>query len=740
MDAKRESDANAENSRNPVIMTIPLRNRAISFFRSLAAVIMVSCAACADTGKVAEKKSGPVPATTEQLPVDRFDEYQVDSFPPYPWRRVGTEMSGVEWSLRAEGESALVGNNVTGKGLVMRDTSTSSGAGAGLAISFAPPPAGDVYLGFDFLLGTANDEEDGLEMGGELTDAQGRGLILRMDAREGLRVRAADGILHQVAPLKAGKWFHVGVTISQKNIASFVLLTDADLKNRDKPPEAKLELPVSSSYTLLRFFNAGDDVQSGSWSLDNIAMAGRVEAGRGAWLPFKPLPTAVLRATKRKVFAYYYPPYSSGASTSDPGLSGYVRNTLNPSVKVDRRREKAGTALFYHPLLRTPLSPSSSKDEELITAMEEEVRLAIQMGADGFLLDFLTNWKPSDTYYNQRSFAVLEAAHRVDPQFKVVPAVYSSGDQGDPVAYANSPEFKRIAESPAVLRTDDGRIVLSMWGAERNTVDWWKRAFAELERLGMPVVFIPHFNSMDHLADFSPISYGMAHWGPRTPMKTGWVSAARKFTPLVVAPIAAHDIRSRGQIYWESKNFDTLRTTWANAIEGGSDWVFIDTWSDYSEQAMAPSTAIGFSLYDLNTYYGQWFKTGTAPAVTRDVLYYSYRRHHTEIDPGRGVHWKVIKEGDSASTGSNDIQLLGFLKEPGELHIQIGDQVYTKKAAAGITSFNVPMPEGEAFTPIFSLERSDHTIIKGHGRYTVLNKVEYPNMLYHSGELVGVED
>jgi hypothetical protein len=49
----------------------------------------------------------------------------------------------------------------------------------------------------------------------------------------------------------------------------------------------------------------------------------------------------------------------------------------------------------------------------------------------------------------------MDAALRVDPGFKIIPAVYSSGDGGtgsdeeknhDPVKYANSPVIKRIAD------------------------------------------------------------------------------------------------------------------------------------------------------------------------------------------------------------------------------------------------------------------------------------------------------
>ena len=309
----------------------------------------------------------------------------------------------------------------------------------------------------------------------------------------------------------------------------------------------------------------------------------------------------------------------------------------------------------------------------------------------------------------------------------------------DPIKYARAPVFRIASESPAVMRTAEGKMVISMWLTERHSVEWWKTVLAELERLGRPAALVTQFNSMNKLGEFAPIVAGMGHWGPRTPRKTGWIEAARKWTPLVVAPVAPHDIRSRGSIFWEAKNFDTLRQTWQMAIEEGADWVFINTWSDYSEQAMAPSTAIGFAPYDLSAYYLQWFKMGEPPAITRDVIYYSYRRHHSSLEPAHGRKWKVVAEGENREV-RDEIELLAFLKEPGQLQIRIGDEVMTKEAPQGVTSFKVPLPRGKSFTPEFALVREGRTLLLEAGRYVVLDRIEYPNMLYHSGVIAAEKE
>ena len=221
----------------------------------------------------------------------------------------------------------------------------------------------------------------------------------------------------------------------------------------------------------------------------------------------------------------------------------------------------------------------------------------------------------------------------------------------------------------------------------------------------------------------------MAHWGPRIPKDFNWVGATRQLTGKVIFPIVEQDVRTRGCILMEAENSTLLRRLWEQAIGDKADWAFIYTWSDYTEQAMAPSTFIGFAPYDLNTYYSQWFKTGRQPKIVRDTLYYFYRRNHSDVDPGKGVKWS-FKQGGAPR---NEIELVAFLTEPGTLSIMIAGQVYEKDAQAGIVSFKVPLPKGKTFVPEFALRRNGKTVISGQGHYSILDKVEFPHMIYCSG-------
>jgi len=677
--------------------------------------------------------------SVEDLPVDRFDEYAESSFPPWPWVRAGATAPGVDVALHAEGESPFCGNKVTGKGLVMKDTSTTAGQGAGATYGFTPPPEGDVYVGFDFLYENGPKGE-GLDFTCQLRGVDGVGLLLHMGEGDNLTAAGADGRPVQLAAVRPKSWYHVSAVVKQEGLATVTLTDFARDRNKHvKLPAFKMAMPAA--FNSLAFISAGPDERTGAWTLDNVCMAGRVDASRSAWLAFDQAPLETLRQSPHKVLAYYFI-YSSGYSEEDPGLSWYTRTVLNPSGNTKPDRAAAGTELLYRPLPRPPMDDQLAKEEIHIRGMEEEVRLASQQGMDGFLVDFWA--KPNATngqaWFTKDSFAILDAAVRVGNGFKIVPAVYSSSnkdgingeaDEGcDAIEFANSPIIKRICEHAATMRLADGRVVLSQWLAERHSVAWWKKVMEQMEKNGHPIAFLPQFNSYGKLEDFATISYGMAHWGPRTLREYDWLARVRRFEGMkCVFPIVEQDVRTRGCELFESSNSETLRHLWRLAIDGPADWAFIDTWSDFTEQAMEPSTGIGFAPYDLNAYYTQWFKTGAQPKIVRDRLYYFYRKQHTDAEQAKGAKWK-FRDGGAAG---NEIELLAFLTAPGTLTIEAAEQTYRMEAPAGITSFKAPLPKGVAFVPRFTLARDGQTILSQPGHFAVLDKVEFPNLLYCSG-------
>jgi hypothetical protein len=678
-----------------------------------------------------------------ELPVDQFDTYLAGSQPLHPWSVQGTlAADDVSLTLSPEAESPFVGNRTTGKGVLISDNSTTAGSGVGLACRFTPPPEGDLYLGFDFQY-LAPQDGPGPGLTCRLTDSKGRGPSILLGTEGRLTLADEAGQVRDLAPLAAGTWYHLAMTV--RDGVARITLTDINTvrvsihkvepKPGQSPQSFEAALALPEAITGLQFISSATDDATGSWMLDNVCMAGNVDAPRTACWPFNQTSRRKLRKSRKRVFGYYYPIYTNAHNDQDPGLAWYTRSVLNPNSVINRKADRleAGSELLYRPLPRPPMPAGLSKEEMRVRAMEKEVRLARQQGMDGLLVDFWADPHPTNgqRFFGLSSFALLDAARRVDPEFKILPAVYTTKAL-TPEAYADSAYVKRIAEHPATLRLPDGRLVWSMWRTEGHSIDWWKRVMARMEANGHPIALVAQVNSWDKLKDLSEICYGMAHWGPRTPLDYGgdfkWVATTRPLTEEVVFPICMQDVRTRGCWAQDSHNSENLRWLWTQAIEDDADWAFIYTVTDYSEQAMAPSTRIGFVPYDLNAYYIQWFKTGKQPAIVRDRLYYIHRPHHSGVEQLKGKPWNYGRTGPS-----DQVEMLAFLVAPGTLKITIGDNTLEKEAGAGITSFKVPLPKGKAFVPGFSLERDGRIIASGKSQYPIMDKVEYPNPMYCAG-------
>ena len=131
--------------------------------------------------------------SVDQLPVDRFDQYQPNTFPPYPWLKTGTTGKDVDILLKKEANSPFVKNEVTGKALVLTDSSKTSGQGVGVKIDFRPPPEGKVYLGFDFKF-TNPKTGAGVDLICKLDNKKsGRGLMLNLGKDGKLTIEDLQG-------------------------------------------------------------------------------------------------------------------------------------------------------------------------------------------------------------------------------------------------------------------------------------------------------------------------------------------------------------------------------------------------------------------------------------------------------------------------------------------------------------------------------------------------------------------
>ncbi len=437
-------------------------------------------------------------------------------------------------------------------------------------------------------------------------------------------------------------------------------------------------------------------------------------------LPFDMPLEAETGKSKKKVFAHYFSPFPISLDNKSPESDHYATGYLAPDGEKNKHI-KYGGYLRQRPLPRSPLGDKWEMED-----MKTEVKRAVAIGLDGFAYDILgtsgVHWK--------RLEILLDAAKEVNPDFKIMlmpdmEAVF----KGKPEALV--PAIKKLANHPSVYKLDDGRLVLSAFNAQKQTPEWWGKAFAELKESGIEIAFVPVFQAYwKYTDDYAKVSYGFSDWGCGTNEEE--ITDKRKKAPqtihtmgkLWMSPIRPQDFRPKSQMCWESANSNLFRNMWDTAISGDAEWVQLITWNDYGEGTeIAPSTGTRYSFYDLTAYYSAWFKTGRAPEIKRDALYYFHRTQPLSL---KGTK----QESPIKLTGapSDEIELLAFLKEKGLLKIQINGKTYTKEAPAGMTSFKVPL---EAGTPVFILERDGKTVTELKSSFSIKNEADYQNLLYY---------
>ncbi|MFI6582032.1 endo-1,3-alpha-glucanase family glycosylhydrolase [Embleya sp. NPDC050493] len=427
-------------------------------------------------------------------------------------------------------------------------------------------------------------------------------------------------------------------------------------------------------------------------------------------LPFAMPSTAALRASTKKVYAHYFTPYPASFENAPADRDYYARNYLDPNGE-------SGKHAAYGGLLRDRPKPRDVRTGDwALQDMQQEVREATAAGIDGFTVDVLSTTSAHWT----RLKTLIKAAETVDPEFDIVvmPDMTALKDI-TPAALAAS--MNELAASKVVQRLADGRVVVSPFKAEQVSPQWWADFNAIMANTyKTKVALVPVFLNFGANADkYAAVSYGFSNWGNRSPDRQGNIkqdiAKAHSLGKIWMQPVAVQDERPNQGIYDEANNTENLRTTWTNAIDGGTDWVQLTTWNDYSEGTQfAPSANSGHTWVDISAYYLARLKTGAWPVITRDTVYLTHRVQFAAARPTSGGQTRLMNPRSGTNSPRDTVEVLSFLTAPATVNASIGGKAQPYQATAGLQAKLFPLAYGGNSAAVVRAGRTTATITSPH--------------------------
>jgi hypothetical protein len=443
----------------------------------------------------------------------------------------------------------------------------------------------------------------------------------------------------------------------------------------------------------------------------------------------------------QKVFAHYFSPFPLSFDNKPAAEDTYRRVHLSPEgsdAKLAGRggyKPGGGGALRQRPL---PVGPWESPDWKKINLAIEVLR-AQKIGLDGFAYDML-GVSPGNEH-RQILENLLAVTEQVAPDFKIVLMPDMNAELKKKPEILEEVIFD-LAKSPALYRLEDGRILVSPYSAQQQPVEYWQTLMRNLESRGVRIALLPVFVGYEHLdkngAAFGPISYGLSDWGFRDIAFAKEydfarsAARARVYSPLWMMPVAPQDVRAKALIAWESENTECFRYLWEAARDGGSQFVHLVTWNDYSEASeISPSSSTRYVFYDLSAFFTAWFRTGRMPEIKQDAIYYTHRSQIFPFPDGvtAGKQREPFKQA-GRTPFRNHVEMVALLTAPAVLEIEQGGEVVRKEAPAGLATFSAPLREGR---PALRIRRDGRVVREVVSDWEAKQGGDVEDPVYHGG-------
>lgn len=391
----------------------------------------------------------------------------------------------------------------------------------------------------------------------------------------------------------------------------------------------------------------------------------------------------------KKVIAHYFPAFPLSMDNKLTGQDYYQRQFLRTAGESGKYKAQRGY-LRERPLPTMVWDKQRAKQTNLAI----EILRAESIGIDAFGIDLLQIGKGQ---HWDTALMLLDTTNHVSNGFRIVP-------EPDMSALKNVSEDDLVEgltifyRHPSSYHLADGRLLVIPFLAEAVPPEFWKAVVDRMVKQGTPIAFLPDFLNQATAASYAAFSYGMTFWGGRDPNSTkSYVGAAAKFASLgklsIMLPVASQDYRPKNSMTWEARNTENFRVQWEAVMNSGADYAHLLTWNDYSESTeISPSSGTQFLFYDLSRYYIQRFKTGKAPTIQKDALYFSFRRQI--FDPQDTSLGGEMKHAGTTPL-ANDVEVVAMLTTPATLEIKLQERNHYFQLEAGFQVVRVPAVPGK---------------------------------------------
>lgn len=360
-----------------------------------------------------------------------------------------------------------------------------------------------------------------------------------------------------------------------------------------------------------------------------------------------------------------------------------------------------------------------------------DMTTAQNIGIDGFALNIAAN-----DYEVDRIVDAYAAAEALD--FKLfysfdMSYTWQQSDMVNIVANHSS--------SPSTFLWKN-TILVSTYSGESYGEDFWASFKSALQSKGIDITLAPAFttyrdpSSADSLVSTFPSIDGFFNWWSwPADVDVNLTTATDLAYQAAVSSLSGPYIMSVSP--WQFKNIDgagdwvkysdTLwNYRWQQAVNDVKpDIVEIVTWNDYGEShyigdinpnvylgTQAPLYVDGFThaaWRDVAQYYISWFKTGSAPTITKDKVVFWYRAWPKAVECSTGSLPR------NAAYPEDAVFALAMLKDTATITLAIGSNTVTLTAGAGVTMGSVPFPSEDSQIPYIAISRDGAIVVDTHG-------------------------